>query len=129
MRESYEDYLKTILLISKKNKGGWVSNYEISESLGIKPSSVTNMLYKLRKKSLINWSPRKPLRLTEKGKKIGEKTISKYNNLKEFFTNVLKIKDLELIEQLCCGIEHHITKEISKTLGNLTFDNTILLKN
>jgi len=86
------------------------------------------MLYKLKEKNLINWSPRKSLRLTENGKKIAEKTTSKYNDLKGFFTNVLNIKDLELIEHLCCGIEHHITKEISDALGNLAFNNTVILK-
>ncbi|MFX1258067.1 MAG: metal-dependent transcriptional regulator, partial [Promethearchaeota archaeon] len=87
-----------------------------------------NMLYKLKKMNLIYWSPRKSLRLTQKGKEIAEKTTSKYNNLKLFFKNVLKLKDLELIDQICCGIEHHITKEISMALENLMFNNSVLLK-
>ena len=33
--ESNEDYLKAIYLISKKNKGGWVSNREISFLLNV----------------------------------------------------------------------------------------------
>jgi len=49
IHESYEDYLKAIFLISKRNKGGWVSNSEISHFLDIKPPSVTSMLYKLKK--------------------------------------------------------------------------------
>ena len=33
IKESYEDYLKAILKISKRKKGGWVSNSEIAEFL------------------------------------------------------------------------------------------------
>ena len=47
MNETYEDYLKAIYIISKSNKGGWVSNSEIASFLNVKPSSVTDMLYKL----------------------------------------------------------------------------------
>lgn len=49
IHQSYEDYLKAIYLISKKKKGGWVNNSEISEFLGVKPSSVTGMLYSLKR--------------------------------------------------------------------------------
>lgn len=38
IHESHEDYLKAIFLIAKRNKGGWVSNSEISQFLEIKPS-------------------------------------------------------------------------------------------
>jgi Mn-dependent DtxR family transcriptional regulator len=119
VRERYEDYLKAIYIISKQNKGGWVSNSEISNFLKINPSSVTDMLYKLKSQKLINWRPRKSLRLTNLGKERAIKTIEKYNYLKGFFLNVLKIKDSTLLDELCCGIEHHITYEISKSLKNL----------
>ncbi|MCK4237674.1 MAG: metal-dependent transcriptional regulator [Candidatus Lokiarchaeota archaeon] len=120
--ESFENYLKAIYLISKKNRGGWVSNSEISDFLGVKPPSVTSILHKLKQKDFVNWKPRKSLRLTSKGKIVAQNIIDKYNHLKHFFKDVLKLKDALLLENLCCGIEHHITPEVSKALENLYID-------
>ena len=124
MNESYENYLKTIYLISKQKKGGWVSNSEISDFLEIKPSSVTNMLYKLRELKLINWEPRKSLRLTSKGKFIAQQMIENYACLRKFFVNILNIKDDSKLERMCCGIEHHITPEVIEALNNLFLNNS-----
>jgi len=118
INESYEDYLKTIYIISKRNRGGWVSNSEISNSLQVKPPSVTDMLHKLSENALINWKPRNSIRLTETGKEIAKNIFKRYNLLKEFFTNVLKIKDTCKLEDLCCKIEHHISSEVTNALEN-----------
>ncbi|MFX1573855.1 MAG: metal-dependent transcriptional regulator [Promethearchaeota archaeon] len=123
VNESYEDYLKAIYLISKHNKGGWVSNSEISELLKVKPPSVTNMLYKLKAKELIVWKPRKSLRLTKKGKKIAQDIFRTFQNLCDFFSNVLKLENNELIKKLSCEIEHHLTPEVSTALENLLLEN------
>ena len=53
--ESYQRYLDEIHNISKKKKGGWVTNKEIAESLHVEPASVTGMLEKLRNKGLIKF--------------------------------------------------------------------------
>ena len=119
INESYENYLKAIFQISKKHKGGWCSNSEISEFLNVKPASVTGMLYKLRDNDLIIWEPRKSLRLTKKGKEIAEDTLNKYNTLRDFFTHVLNLRDRTLTEKLCCGMEHHITTKVSESLRDL----------
>jgi len=111
--------LKAIYLISKKNKGGWVSNSEISSFLSINPSSVSGMLHMLKGHGFIVWKPRGAIRLTQKGKNIAEQINLNYLKLKEFFKKVLKLEDKELIEKLCCGIEHHITPEVVKALDNL----------
>ncbi|MFX0003230.1 MAG: metal-dependent transcriptional regulator [Candidatus Hodarchaeota archaeon] len=119
MHESYEDYLKTIYLISKGNKGGWVSNSEISNSLNVQPSSVTNMLYNLQEKGLITWRPRKSIRLTKKGREIALSIIKNYNCLYNFFVQVLKLKNGKVIHKLSCEIEHHINSDVSNALENL----------
>jgi len=119
IEESQEDYLKAIYLISKTNRGGWVSNSEIAEALGVKPSSVTNMLYKLKELNLIDWEPRKSMRLTKKGKVIAKNMVKRYKILKHFFVNVLKLDDDESIDDICCKIEHHLTNEVSEALYQL----------
>ena len=119
LNESYEDYIKAIYLISKNNKGGWVSNSEISNFLNIKPASVSGMLHKLKNNGFITWKPRNSIRLKQKGKEIAKQLIKNSNKLREFFTGILKLNDKELIDKLCCGIEHHITPEVTKALDNL----------
>ena len=114
--ESQEDYIKTIGKISKKKHGGWVSNSEIAKELQINPSSVTNMLHKLKDLNIIKWDPRKSIRLTEKGKNIAKKLNTRYKILIEFFTNILKINDDEAISDFCCEIEHKITPQIYKKI-------------
>ena len=39
--ESYQRYLDIIFIISKKKKGGWVTNKEIAENLQVEPASVS----------------------------------------------------------------------------------------
>jgi len=120
VKDTYEDYLKAIYKVSKKNKGGWVSNSDISDFLKVKPASVSNMLYKLKENNYIQWYPRKSVRLTAKGKKIALITINKYNQLKLFFEDVLGVDNTLKLNELCCKIEHKITPEISDALENLS---------
>ena len=125
--EAHEDYLKAIYLISKKNKGGWVSNKEISHFLNIKPASVSNMLYKLRDQNFIYWKPRSPIRLAKKGKEVVQELLKNYNRLQEFFKQVLHLEDQYLIQELACKIEHLITPEVSNALEELITLETIQL--
>ena len=114
--ESYQRYIDEIYNISRKKKGGWVTNKEIAESLKIEPPSVSGMLEKLKKKGLVKWEPRKSIRLTEKGKKIAKQLDETHNLLFQFFANVLKIEDKDVIENLSCEIEHHITRDVKNSL-------------
>ena len=120
IKDTHENYLKAIYMISRKNRGGWVSNSEISNILKVKPASVSSMLYKLKENSYIHWHPRKSVRLTAKGKNIALTTINKYNQLKHFFEDVLGVDNTFELDELCCKIEHTITPEISDALENLS---------
>ena len=96
--ESYQRYLDEIHDISRKKKGGWVTNKEIAESLQVEPASVSGMLEKLKNRGLIKWEPRKSIRLTEEGKKIAKQLSEIHNLLFQFFSKVLKIGDEAVIE-------------------------------
>lgn len=122
IHESYEDYLKAIYLISKEDKGGWVTNSKISNYLKVKPSSVTNMLYKLKENGLIDWKPRKSIRLTKKGKGVALNIVKNYKCLFDFFVYVLKLKNKSLVQKSCCKIEHYMTPEVSNALEDLILE-------
>jgi DtxR family Mn-dependent transcriptional regulator len=114
--ESYQRYLDIILSISKKKKGGWVTNKEIAENLQVEPASVSGMLEKLKNKKLIKWEPRKSIRLTDKGKSYAEQLEETHDLLRTFFKDILKIEDREIVEKISCDIEHHITQEVKASL-------------
>ncbi|MHA2248641.1 MAG: metal-dependent transcriptional regulator [Candidatus Hodarchaeales archaeon] len=114
--ESYQRYLDEIYNISRKKKGGWVTNKEIAEKLQVEPPSISGMLKKLKNQGLIKWEPRKSIRLTEKGKKIAQQLDETHSLLYQFFAKVLKIEDKEIIENLSCEIEHHITRDVKDSL-------------
>ncbi|MFX1572451.1 MAG: metal-dependent transcriptional regulator [Promethearchaeota archaeon] len=114
--ESYQRYLDEIHNISHKKKGGWVTNKEIAERLQIEPPSVTGMLEKLKNKGLIKWEPRKAIRLTDKGKEIAMQLSEIHSLLYKFFAKVLKIQNKEVIDELSCEIEHHITPDVKDSL-------------
>ncbi len=116
--ESYQRYLDTIFNISKKKKGGWVTNKEIAENLQVEPASVSGMLEKLKKKRLINWEPRKSIRLTDKGKKYALQLEETHALLRIFFKDILKIDDEEIVEKVSCEIEHHITRNVKDSFRN-----------
>ncbi|MFW9901144.1 MAG: metal-dependent transcriptional regulator [Candidatus Thorarchaeota archaeon] len=114
--ESYQRYLDEIHDISRKKKGGWVTNKEIAESLQVEPASVSGMLEKLKNRGLIKWEPRKSIRLTEQGKVIAKQLREIHKLLFQFFSKVLKIEDETVIENLSCEIEHHITRDVKNSL-------------
>ncbi len=114
--ESYQRYLDEIYIISRNKKGGWITNKEISESLNVKPASVSGMLHNLKEKGLINWAERKSIRLTEKGKRVAKQLNEIHSLLRVFFQKVLKIEENDVVEELSCNIEHHITKDVKKSL-------------
>ncbi len=116
--ESYQRYLDIIYNISKKKKGGWVTNKEIAENLQVEPASVSGMLDKLKNKNLIKWEPRKTIRLTDKGKKYALQLEETHALLRTFFKEILKLSDDELVEKISCDIEHHITQEVKESFRN-----------
>ena len=113
--ESYQRYLDVIFEISKKKRGGWVSNKQIAENLNVEPASVSGMLEKLSKTGLIKWEPRRAIRLTDKGKIYAIQLNEIHDLLRIFFNKVLKIEDDVLVEQVTCQIEHHITPKVKKS--------------
>ncbi|MFX1392943.1 MAG: metal-dependent transcriptional regulator [Promethearchaeota archaeon] len=114
--ESYQRYLDEIFIISRKKKGGWVSNKELADNLDVKPASVSGMLEKLEKQGLIDWKPRKSIRLTEKGKTIARQLNETHELLRDFFQKVLEISDEKVVDNISCEIEHHITSHVKKKL-------------
>jgi DtxR family Mn-dependent transcriptional regulator len=114
--ESYQRYLDVIYEISKKKRGGWVSNKEIADLLQVEPASVSGMLEKLKSNNLIKWEPRKSIRLTKQGKQYALELNEIHSLLRNFFKEILQIKDDKIVERISCEIEHHINQDVKTPL-------------
>ena len=117
--ESYDEYLECIYRLSLKNPGGYVKNKDISERLNVKAPSVTNMLEKLSKAELINWTPRKGIKLTPIGRERAKLIVSYHVVIELFLARILGMKNKEEIDKIACDFEHHFTPELKSRLVDL----------
>lgn len=98
-----ENYLKTLFNIA--NEKGEVSVNDLSKTLGIKMPTVNSMMKKLAEKKLVHYESYKPLRLTEKGKKVAGLIIRKHRLTEMFLVEKMKI-GWEDVHDIAEQIEH-----------------------
>lgn len=107
-----EDYLETIYDLYE-NKG-YVRISDVAKALNLSKPSVTQMMQRLQKEGCVIYSPYQPLKLTDKGRKIGKGVAERHKVLAEFFTLLgipkkTQLKDIH-------GIEHSLSPVTLKTL-------------
>ncbi len=106
-----ENYLKALFTIA--NETGEVNVTELSKKLNIKMPTVTSMMKKLSEKKLVHYESYKPLRLTEKGKKVAGLIIRKH-----------RLTEMFLVEKMKFGWEevHDIAEQMEHIQSPLFFD-------
>lgn len=105
--ESAENYLETILLLSKKLPV--VRSVDISEELGFKKSSVSVAMKNLREKNHITVTSAGFIYLTETGKEIAEMIYERHAFLSKWLTQLGVPEDIA--SEDACRMEHVISKE------------------
>ena len=112
---SLEDYLEIICNYESTKKQ--IKAIDISKELHVSRASVTEALKKLSDKGLVNYGRYETISLTEEGKSIAQKVVSKHAVLQQFFEQFLGLSSEEASYN-ACKIEHVITDnafaEISK---------------
>ena len=106
LSKSMEDYLETVLILSKINGEARIS--DIAEKLNISKPSVTEAIDKLSQDGYVYKEKYKPVSLTEKGKKLAEEVFCKHNIIKEFLINVVGVNS-EVAEEDACKMEHVVS--------------------
>lgn len=121
INESAENYLETILLLSKKLPA--IRAIDIVNELGYKKSSVSVAMKNLRELQLITISDAGHIALTNKGKSIAEMIYEKHTLLSSCLIR-LGVDPIIAAED-ACKIEHVISKEsfeaIKKHVESITF--------
>ncbi len=110
----HEDYIRAIYELSR-NKG-FTRVKEISSELGVKPSSVTEMLKKLSDMGYVLYVKRLFVRLTEKGQQEAERIIERHETLVKFLRAIGVPEDVALKD--ACVIEHTLHPMTVRQLKN-----------
>ena len=105
--ESAENYLETILILSKRKPV--VRSVDIAEELGFKKSSVSVAMKNLREKNHITVTREGFIYLTESGKEIADMIYERHELLSEWLTRLGV--DPKIAAEDACRMEHVISKE------------------
>lgn len=120
--ESAENYLETILILSKKLPV--VRSVDIANELGFKKSSVSIAMKNLREKKHITVTDAGFIYLTESGQKIADMVYERHEFLSEWLTK-LGVPS-QIATEDACKIEHILSKESYDAIKTFV---TVHLKN
>ena len=105
--ESSENYLETILILSKKLPV--VRSVDIANELGFKKSSVSIAMKNLREKNHITVTDSGFIYLTDSGREIAEMIYERHELISSLLEKLGVPKDIASVD--ACKIEHVISKE------------------
>ena len=107
VNESSENYLETILILSKRNPV--VRSVDIAEELGFKKSSVSVAMKNLREKNNITVTKEGYIYLTDSGREIAEMIYERHTLLTQYLIR-LGVSP-EVAAEDACKLEHVISDE------------------
>lgn len=111
--EHVEMYIKAIWHITEEDHPVRVST--IARRLHVRQPSVIQMLKKLKRMKLANYS-KADVSLTQEGKEIGTKIVRNSRLMEVLMDSALNI---EIDEELVCGVEHHMNPRFTDALCTL----------
>ena len=108
IRESLENYLKTIFMLQKRQ--GQVRSIDVARELGFSKPSVSVAIKKLRGEGLVSMDDDKSIFLTEEGENYAVSVLERHIVIEKFLTDILNI-DSETAHKDSCRMEHLISAE------------------
>lgn len=105
IHESAENYLETILILSRTNPA--VRSIDIAHELGYSKPSVSIAMKKLRESKLITVDEGGHISLTDEGRAIAEDMYERHTLLSRYFMAIGVPEDIALED--ACKIEHAIS--------------------
>lgn len=109
IRESAENYLETILIISQRKGKGEVRSIDIVNELEFSKPSVSVAMKNLRENGYITVDKDGYIRLTDKGLEIAEKMYERHTLLSQWLIK-LGVDEKVAVED-ACRMEHVISAE------------------
>lgn len=111
-----ENYLKSIFLLT--NPENEVSVNQLSQQLSIKKPTVTSMMKKLSQKGLIKYESYKPIRLTEKGRRVAMEVIRRHRLTEMFLVEKMGF-GWEMVHDIAEQIEHVDAPELFNKMDEM----------
>ena len=109
IRESAENYLETILILSQRKGKGEVRSIDIVNELEFSKPSVSVAMKNLRENGYITVDKNGYIRLTDKGLEIAEKMYERHTLLSKWLIK-LGVDEKVAVED-ACRLEHVISAE------------------
>ena len=106
LQESTENYLKTILLLQRKQ--GYVRATDIAESMQYTKASISRAVKLLKEKGYLYQDAHKMIFLTTKGEEKAVQIYERHQFFVVFLTEVLQL-DPQIAEQDACRMEHVVS--------------------
>lgn len=113
--ESGENYLETILMLSKTQKD--IHAIDVVNHLGFSKPSVSIMLKKLKDTGYILIDENSHIHLTDEGQKVAEKIYDRHTCLTDFFIKIGV--DSFTAEKDACKIEHDLSEKTFQAIKEL----------
>ena len=117
LRESGEDYLEAILMLSKELEK--VRSIDVAEHLGVTKASVSKAMTSLERKGYVEMGKR-DVRLTEKGMEVASQMLERH----VFFRDLLEragVDEQQAAEE-GCHMEHCLSEDSFEKLKSLLAD-------
>jgi len=107
IRASAEDYLETILLLTKKI--GTVRSIDIVDDMGFSKPSVSVAMKKLRENELITMDEDGRITLTENGRQAAEQVYERHTLLCDWLVSIGVDEKTATVD--ACRLEHILSRE------------------
>ncbi len=114
--QSIEDYIKAIFKLADDDKA--VQTSALADRLGIRPSSVSNMMRRLDTLGLITYEPYRGARLTDDGERLARRMIRRHRLIERFLSEALGYPWDEVHEE-AERLEHAVSAHFIEALDQL----------
>ena len=119
-----EDYLKTILILQKKNSA--VRSLDVAEMLNVSKPSVSRAIKLLREGGFLTMNNDKRISLTDAGREAAEQVFEKHRVLKICLVSMGV--DPETAEKDACRMEHTISTDTLKQMKSYLLREAVSAK-
>jgi DtxR family Mn-dependent transcriptional regulator len=120
-----ENYLKQILVESVQAGSPEVAMGKVAECLQVTAGTATTMVKNLQKKGWVNYRPRKGVKLTAAGRKLGMSMLRRHRLLETFLVETLGLDWGEIhdeAEELEHAISEKVLEKLDEFLGRPSHD-------
>lgn len=114
-KETIEEYTEGIYRLQEELEV--VGTGDIAKYMNVAPASVTTMLKKLSEAGLVEHTPYKGVRLTERGEKLSVALLRKHRLVERMLVDFLELP-WEDVHELACKLEHFLSDEVTDRIAH-----------